>query len=177
MNFSKFVPSSKLLVGAIGLLLLYVLMQYADNKSWGSRDYMSNFDAVGAGGAHIAPAPTMSAASASSAPAIGGGGSGSGMPSMSSASISSPTDLLPNNAGVHGGWDAALNPGSNGAMPPLTDATSVIGMVSQSLRNPNLQFRSEPIIPPQNVGPWMQSTIEPDRMRKGFEIDDAGFKN
>lgn len=42
--------------------------------------------------------------------------------------------------------------------------------VGSSLRNPNLQVRSEPVIPKTNTGPWNTSTIEPDNTRKALEI-------
>lgn len=45
-----------------------------------------------------------------------------------------------------------------------------INTVGSSLRNANLQIRSEPVIPQGNVGPWNQTTIEPDSLRRGFEI-------
>ena len=45
-----------------------------------------------------------------------------------------------------------------------------INTVGQSLKNPNLQLRSDPLIPQREVGPWMQSTIEADVNRRPFEI-------
>ena len=41
----------------------------------------------------------------------------------------------------------------------------VFGSQSQSLRNPNLQLRSDPLNPQENVCPWMQSTIYPEQRR------------
>ena len=45
-----------------------------------------------------------------------------------------------------------------------------INSVGSSLRNANLQLRSEPVIPQSNVGPWNNTTIEPDNMRRALEI-------
>ena len=45
-----------------------------------------------------------------------------------------------------------------------------INTVGQTLRNANLQLRSEPPCPQVKVSPWMQTTIEPDVNRKPFEI-------
>ena len=45
-----------------------------------------------------------------------------------------------------------------------------INTVSSSLRNANLQLRSEPPNPQVKVSPWLQSTIEPDTNRKPMEI-------
>jgi hypothetical protein len=45
-----------------------------------------------------------------------------------------------------------------------------INTVGQTLRNANLQLRSEPACPQVKVSPWLQATIEPDLGRKPFEI-------
>mgnify|MGYP006932350262 CR=1 FL=1 len=45
-----------------------------------------------------------------------------------------------------------------------------IGTQSQSLRNANLQLRSEPANPQTMVCPWSQSTIAPDKSRPNLEI-------
>lgn len=45
-----------------------------------------------------------------------------------------------------------------------------INTVGQSLRNANLQLRSEPANPQLNVGPWNTSTIGPDFNRRDLEI-------
>lgn len=83
---------------------------------------------------------------------------------------SSPSDLLPSDR--NSDW-AQLNPSvSDGMTPDLLQAGYHIGLdtVGQTLRNANLQLRSDPIIPKQDVGPWMQSTIEPDLGRVPLEI-------
>lgn len=45
-----------------------------------------------------------------------------------------------------------------------------INTVGQTLRNANLQLRSDPPCPQQIVSPWLQSTIDPDLNRRPFEI-------
>ena len=47
---------------------------------------------------------------------------------------------------------------------------SGIDTVGSSLRNANLQVRSEPPNPTGKVSPWMNTTIEPDLMRMPLEI-------
>lgn len=94
---------------------------------------------------------------------------------MSSPTSSSPADLLP--ADSNSDW-AKLNPSpSAGMSSDLLRAGYNIGIdtVGQTLRNANLQLRSDPIIPKQNVGPWMQSTIEPDLGRVPLEIGSSAF--
>ena len=51
------------------------------------------------------------------------------------------------------------------------DAKKYIGVDTQgsSLRNASRDLRSTPVIPRRNVGPWMQSTIESDLLRKPLE--------
>jgi hypothetical protein len=54
----------------------------------------------------------------------------------------------------------------------MLDASYHVGVntVGQSLRNGNLQLRSEPPNPQVNVSPWMNSTIGPDLPRRPLEI-------
>jgi hypothetical protein len=83
---------------------------------------------------------------------------------------SNPSDLLPSDN--NSDW-ARLNPSlSEGMTPDLLQAGYHIGLdtVGQTLRNANLQLRSDPIIPKQDTGPWMQSTIEPDLGRIPLEL-------
>jgi len=54
----------------------------------------------------------------------------------------------------------------------MLDASYHVGVntVGQSLRNGNLQLRSEPPNPQVNVSPWMNSTIGPDLPRRPLEV-------
>jgi hypothetical protein len=54
----------------------------------------------------------------------------------------------------------------------LLSAGQLIGIntVGSSLRNPSLQERSEPVIPKTNIGPWNNSTIDADVLRRPLEI-------
>jgi hypothetical protein len=97
-------------------------------------------------------------------------GSGSG---YSQQSVANPSDLLPQDQNSQ--W-AALNPNTMNQgsvlMPDLLQAGYHIGLdtIGQTLRNPNLQLRSDPIIPKSDIGPWNQSTIEADIGRVPLEI-------
>ena len=86
-----------------------------------------------------------------------------------------PSELLPSDANSQ--W-SALNPVNQGniAMPDLLQAGYHIGLdtIGQTLRNPNYQLRSDPIIPKQEIGPWNQSTIEPDLGRVPLEVGVGG---
>jgi hypothetical protein len=81
-------------------------------------------------------------------------------------------DLLPTDA-QDSKW-AQMNPSSNGSIfdGSYLNAAYHIGVstVGSSLRNPNLQLRSE-IPNPQNVvSPWQNSTISPDTNKRQLEI-------
>jgi hypothetical protein len=88
-------------------------------------------------------------------------------------SVANPSDLLPKDQNSQ--W-SALNPSTmnNGdiLMPDLLQAGYHIGLdtIGQTLRNPNLQLRSDPIISKMDIGPWNQSTIEPDLGRVPLEL-------
>ena len=84
-----------------------------------------------------------------------------------------PKELLPNDEATV--WSNA-NPVGKGSLDEqnFLHAGFHVGIntVGQSLRNANLQLRSEPPNPTQKIGPWMQSTIEPDLNRKPLEISE-----
>lgn len=82
-----------------------------------------------------------------------------------------PVDLLP--ADNNNEW-AKLNPTGSGDLDSVNLLSaghhSGIDTVGSSLRNANLQLRSEPANPRKDVGPWNITTIEPDLMRLPLEI-------
>lgn len=69
---------------------------------------------------------------------------------------------------------AQVNPAGEGSLKDRNFLQSGyhigINTVGQTLRNANLQIRSEPPCPQVRVSPFLQSTIEPDVSRKPFEI-------
>ena len=69
---------------------------------------------------------------------------------------------------------AQVNPSGEGSLKDRNFLQSGyhigINTVGQTLRNANLQLRSEPPCPQVKISPWMQSTISPDVDRKPFEI-------
>tara|TARA_B100000795_G_scaffold269109_1_gene257575 strand:+ start:3390 stop:4097 length:708 start_codon:yes stop_codon:yes gene_type:complete len=81
-------------------------------------------------------------------------------------------DLLPKDA-ADSKW-AQINPSGGGALTDqnyLTAGYHVgVNTVGQSLRNANLQLRSEIPNPQNSVGPWLISTIEPDLRQNTLEI-------
>ncbi len=82
-----------------------------------------------------------------------------------------PSDLLPKD--MNSEW-ASITPANNDLKNlNLLNPSQLIGIntVGSSLRNANLQLRSDPVIPKtENTGPWNQPTIEADTMRRPFDI-------
>jgi hypothetical protein len=154
---AKFFTQERILFLVIFIVLAWGLLTYSGAKSL-KLDGM----AVGTPAQPAAPAdPTVVPKPQTSAPGY------------ALQPVANPSDLLP--ADHNSEW-SALNPNSmkkgDVLMPDLLQAGYHIGLdtIGQTLRNANLQLRSDPIIPVQSVGPWNQSTIEPDLGRVPLEI-------
>jgi hypothetical protein len=95
----------------------------------------------------------------------------SNMSSGNAAATSDPKDLLPKDQNSE--W-AKLNPNTSNDLANVNLLKSGyhigIDTIGNTLRNANLQLRSEPPNPTTKVSPWLQSTIEPDLMRVPMEI-------
>ena len=91
-------------------------------------------------------------------------------PSCAKQEVVDPAELLPKGNSEF----SKLNPMGSGDLKnvSLLKAGWHIGIntVGQSLRNANLQLRSEPANPQLNVGPWNQTTMSPDMQRRPLEI-------
>lgn len=161
-GFSKFFTREKIMVFVAMIILAYAMFSYSDSK-YTFYDQMEDGSAGKPADATVAPsvAPVADAPSSESA-----GG-------YAKQKVANPSDLLPSDENSM--WSAlnpvAMNQGSV-VMPDLLQAGYHIGLdtIGQTLRNANLQLRSDPIIPKSDVGPWMQSTIEPDIMRVPLEV-------
>lgn len=83
---------------------------------------------------------------------------------------SNPADLLPSDNNEWG----SLSPNGDGELQNvnLLKAGHHMGIdtVGGTLRNANLQLRSEPPNPQTQVSPWLNTTIQPDLMRAPLEI-------
>jgi hypothetical protein len=92
-------------------------------------------------------------------------------PSCAKQQVVDPSELLPKDSNSE---FSKLNPMGSGDLKnvSLLKAGWHIGIntVGQSLRNANLQLRSEPSNPQLAVGPWNQSTITSDMQRRPLEI-------
>ena len=157
-GFSKFVTPQRLFVLIVFSVLAWFLLSYSGSKSFNLDSMETGTDSASDGG----PASTGPAATVGGSAATVGG-----------SAVANPNELLP--VDTNSQW-AALNPvnmnqGSilNGDM---LQAGYHIGLdtIGQTLKNANLQLRSDPIIPKQEVGPWNQSTYDPDYGRIPLEI-------
>jgi hypothetical protein len=175
-GLSKFFTNERIVVLVIFLILVWGLLAYSGSKN----NRVDNFSVSDVFGTS-APTPMSAAVAApvsnsmdennaayeeqefTSAPAVTAALSG----------VANPSDLLPNDQNSQ--W-SALNPNTMNQgdvlMPDLLQAGYHIGLdtIGQTLRNANLQYRSDPIIPKANIGPWNQSTIEPDLGRVPLEL-------
>jgi hypothetical protein len=158
----QFFSTERVVIIVVFLLLVWLLSQYASSK-------MAVVDKMEDGSA---PAPQGKAddSKKKEQPSSGNTASGHG---YTTSEVANPADLLP--ADENSQW-SALNPNAankgDTTMPDLLKAGYHIGLdtIGQTLRNANLQLRSDPIITKATVGPWNQSTIETDFARVPLEI-------
>lgn len=96
-------------------------------------------------------------------------------PTAKPGAMYDPSELLPKD--VNSQW-AQLNPAGSADFKNvnLLKAGYLIGIdtIGSTLRNANLQERSEPPNPTAAVSPWLNTTIEPDLMRLPLEIGSRG---
>ena len=176
MNFLK--KMKKLSVNNIvlilaGVALVYAIMNYTNLKS----KIFSGME-----NSEVAEAPKHENVGVAPANPIGqNGGNASasgvstntyGLPaSCAKQEVVDPSELLPKDTNSE---FSKLNPMGSGDLQNvnLLQAGHHIGIntVGQSLRNANLQIRSEPANPQMNVGPWNNTTITSDPYRKTLEI-------
>ena len=154
----------------LGILAVgYAVMTYSDK--FAIRSSMKSNSPESAGMMGVQPAAPLGENSAV--------GSASGIqtdtyglpPSCAKQEVVNPKELLPQD---HNSEFAKLNPAGSGDLQNvnlLQDGHHIgINTVGQSLRNANLQLRSEPANPQMNTGPWNKSTITGDNTRRELEI-------
>jgi hypothetical protein len=169
-RFSKLLSGQTFLIVVIVLVLGFGIYSYSGNK-YGSLD---GFDSSSYSPQSSIPPPaaTQSSVPSSTPSSVDIPSMTSGSGGYSAKSVANPSDLLPQD--TNNKW-SDLNPvlsNSGSQFPDLLQAGYHIGLdtIGQTLRNPNYQLRSDPIIPKQEIGPWNQSTIEPDYGRVPLEV-------
>ena len=161
----------------IGGLYLFNYFQMKGSSGSYGNDMMSGnnqaaYKKQGGSNGGAQPAEDIDASGNGSFAPVGGAPSNGGMPSScNKPNMQNPADLLPKDNNSQ--W-AQLNPAGKGDLANinLLKAGYHIGIdtVGQTLRNANLQIRSEPPNPQINVGIWNLSTIESDNMRIPLEL-------
>jgi hypothetical protein len=160
-GFAKFFTKERVLILILFIILAWALFYYSGSKSLA-------FD--GMDGGFPSTAATNAPPMATAAPAMAASSGVSSTGGYALQPVANPSELLP--VDQNSQW-SALNPNTmNQGMPDLLQAGYHIGLdtIGQTLRNPNLQLRSDPLIPKSEVGPWNQSTIEADVGRVPLEI-------
>ncbi len=157
----------------LGLVVVAaVLIRYNSNKS-STKDSMTGSNTnVATRNTNSTPSEIVGANESGENPFMSVNGIASQTPqnSCNTQPALNPSDLLPNDKNSE--W-SNINPASNDLKNlNLLNPNQLIGIntVGSSLRNANLQIRSEPAIPKVNVGPWNSSTIESDTFRRPLEI-------
>lgn len=188
-GLAKFFTKERMLIIFIFILFSWVLLSYSGSKSVSRKDGFSdlltgaNLESPSSKKTQyvVQPAsetdlPTPAVLQSHLPPAAQFAESVNAGGSHMLQKTASPSDLLPQDQNSQ--W-AALNPNAmtqgNVLLPDLLQAGYHIGLdtIGQTLRNPNLQLRSDPMISKQEVGPWNLSTIEPDVGRVPLEIGEV----
>jgi hypothetical protein len=149
------------------LVLAFAIYFYSSSKT-------SLLDSMDTGmDGHVSPSGPAQGPAVSHSPSPSPSGPAAQSGGFALQPVANPADLLPKDKNSQ--W-AALNPSAANQgdilMPDLLQAGYHIGLdtIGQTLRNPNYQLRSDPVIPKSDVGPWNHSTIEPDLGRVPLEL-------
>ena len=153
-GFSSFFTPSKILILVVFGILAWALMTYSNGKTLSVDGMETGAEATET---PVEQTPEVQPVAPES--------------NYTETKGASPSDLLPQDQNSQ--W-SALNPVAQGniAAPDLLQAGYHIGLdtIGQTLKNANLQERSDPIIEKRDIGPWHQSTIEPDLGRVPLEV-------
>jgi hypothetical protein len=161
------------------MYVLYLIYNYVSGKSsYGAErmtaDMNKAYKGQSASGSGAAPVPANPSGQNEVFSSVNGMQSSIVQPVAGCASpnMTNPSDLLPASS-PNSQW-SELNPSGKGELSNINflKAGYHIGIdsIGQSLRNANLQLRSEPPNPQLNTGIWNQSTITPDFIRPPLEI-------
>jgi hypothetical protein len=179
-NYLKKIEASHATLFVIGVLfIIYLFKSYSADKMGSGSEQMSSRktqEMYNQANSSQQSGPEPSAPLGQNESYASAGGVSSSMqgmpPSCSKQQVADPSELLPKN-NANDEW-AKLNPSGSGDLQDVNLLRSGYHMgidtVGNSLRNANLQLRSEPANPQVNVGPWNNTTIAADTMRVPLEI-------
>ena len=172
-DLEKTVRANHILVILGAIVLVYAVYNYSDQK------FVVPYEPLQVDASsrqHTAP-PDLGANGYSAVDAMTGQSGGRSAPPAGAANlpVANPSDLLPRDTNNQWG---SLNPAGSGDLlgKNLLSATFLTGIdtIGNTMKNANLQIRSEPPNPQLNVGPWNQSTFAPDLMRTPLELGCGG---
>lgn len=165
MNLNKLfkkLNTTHVVIAIAGLALMYALYNYSQNKGTMADGMEGEAPAHVAAEAHVAP---------SDASAHMEGEIGAQTQMVGEAPVVDPKELLPKDENSE--W-AALNPIGTGDLENVNllqaGHHTGINTVSSSLRNASMDIRGDIPNPQVQVGPWNQTTIEPDTNRRPLSI-------
>jgi|Laugresu1bdmlbsd_1035121.scaffolds.fasta_scaffold01582_5 hypothetical protein len=176
-DLEKTLRANHILVILGAIVLVYAVYSYSDQK------FVVPYEPLKAEANARAPTNAPIGLSQQAAPVATSGADGfSSVDAMTGQSggraagaanlpVANPSDLLPRDSNNQWG---SLNPSGSGDLlgQNLLSATFLTGIdtIGNTMKNANLQLRSEPPNPQLNVGPWNQSTFAPDLMRTPLEL-------
>ena len=181
-KLQQYMKSHQVLTIIASLVLVWAIYNYSANKSM-FPEYMSNGSGSGSSSNKRSkgnrnrsgpgvPMPVDDSSIYNQLDSVAASASSTiGLPPNCSGQANiNPADLLPKDN--NSSWN--LKPMGSGDFlgVNLLNAGQLIGVdtIGSSLRNANLQVRSEPPNPQLQVSPWMNTTIEPDPFRAPLEI-------
>jgi len=158
-----------------GLIVLIIVRMISSRTSprkekfsdgWGPEQY-TEYDPAEMTASEI---PSTSLAPGVTAPATTQAPSVTLIPAGSMGPMSQSVDLLPK-ASTTASEFGEFAPKSLQGQQSFLDPTRYIGVdsVGSSLRNANYQLRRDPPVTKTNVGPWSQSSIDADLMRRPLD--------
>jgi hypothetical protein len=155
----------------IGFLILSVLSTKSGMSS-GIRTTSNQGSSSSSGGSSVAQPAAPMGQNEQYQTVTGIQGTTKGLPSScNSQPLLNADQLLPKDNNTQ---FQQLNPQGGGPLENISllqaGYHNGIDTIGSSLRNSNLQVRSEPPNPTSKVSPWMNSTIEPDLMRTPLEL-------
>jgi hypothetical protein len=174
-DLEKTLRANHILVILGAIVLVYAVYTYSDQKFVVPYEPLANGrpNAPLVGGQQAAPATNTSEGYTAVDAMTGQGGAPPA--GATNLPVANPSDLLPRDTNNQWG---SLNPSGSGDLlgQNLLSATFLTGIdtIGNTMKNANLQLRSEPANPQLNVGPWNQSTFAPDLMRTPLELGCGG---
>lgn len=177
MLWDSYGPVGSILIIGVSLYVVYFIYNYVSGKSsYGAERMTADIKKAykGQNGSGAGPVPANPSGQNEVFSSVNGVQSSIVQPvaGCNSPNLTNPSDLLPMSS-PNSQW-SELNPSGKGELSNINflKAGYHIGIdtIGQSLRNANLQLRSEPPNPQLNTGIWNQSTITPDFIRPPMEI-------